>query len=69
MNDKKVNFANKPLQYEESNLVPLREISKALGASFTYDAGSGTIGLTKDKYKITLTLVSKTYFTMVCLLY
>lgn len=62
VNDKKVNFANKPLQYEESNLIPLRDISKALGASFTYDAGSGTIGLTKNKYKVTLTLGSKTVF-------
>ncbi|WYT94713.1 copper amine oxidase N-terminal domain-containing protein [Paenibacillus sp. FSL H7-0942] len=43
-------------------MVPLRDISKALGASFTYKAGSGTIGLTKDKYKVTLRLGSKTAF-------
>lgn len=62
INDKKVGFTNKPLQYEESNLVPLRDIAEALKATFTYYPESGTIGITKDKHKVTLTLGSKKAF-------
>ncbi|MCM3129701.1 copper amine oxidase N-terminal domain-containing protein [Paenibacillus provencensis] len=62
VNDKKINFNNKPLQYQGSNLLPLRDIANALDATFTYDSDSATIGLVKDKFKITLTLGSKSVF-------
>lgn len=62
INDKKVDFTNKPLQYEGNNLVPLRDITDALKATFAYYPESGTIGMTKDKHKVTLTLGSKKVF-------
>ncbi|MFE6074194.1 copper amine oxidase N-terminal domain-containing protein [Paenibacillus sp. NPDC057886] len=62
VNDKKIDFTNKPVQYQGSNLLPLRDIADALDATFTYDPNSATIGLTKDKFKVTLTLGSKTVF-------
>ncbi|WP_430200092.1 copper amine oxidase N-terminal domain-containing protein [Paenibacillus illinoisensis] len=62
INDQKVDFTNKPLQYEGNNLVPLRDISTALKASFVYYPESGTIGITIDKHKVTLTLGSKKAF-------
>ncbi|MDR9748537.1 copper amine oxidase N-terminal domain-containing protein [Paenibacillus taichungensis] len=62
INDKKVDFTNKPLQYEGNNLVPLRDISEALKATFAYYPESGTIGITKGKHKVTLTLGSKKVF-------
>ncbi|CAH1226597.1 copper amine oxidase N-terminal domain-containing protein [Paenibacillus sp. JJ-223] len=62
VNDQKINFANKPVEYQGSNLLPLRDIAEALDAAFTYDPDRATIGLTKDKFKVTLTLGSKTVF-------
>ncbi|MCG7378841.1 copper amine oxidase N-terminal domain-containing protein [Paenibacillus sp. ACRSA] len=62
VNDKKVDFTNKTVQYQGSNLLPLRDIADALDATFTYDQDSATIGLTKDKFKVTLTMGSKTVF-------
>ncbi|PQP83589.1 YHYH domain-containing protein [Paenibacillus sp. PCH8] len=62
INDTKVNFTNKPLQYEGYNLVPLRDITEGLKATFAYYPESGTIGITKNKHKVTLTLGSKKAF-------
>ncbi|MBB6023142.1 hypothetical protein HNR77_004242 [Paenibacillus sp. JGP012] len=62
INDKKVDFTNKPLQYEGNNLVPLRDITEALKATFAYYPESGTVSITKDKNKVTLTLGSKKAF-------
>ncbi|MBB6021453.1 hypothetical protein HNR77_002548 [Paenibacillus sp. JGP012] len=62
INDKKVEFTNKPLQYEGNNLVPLRDITEALKATFAFYPESGTISITKDKHKVTLTLGSKKVF-------
>ncbi|QZN77674.1 copper amine oxidase N-terminal domain-containing protein [Paenibacillus sp. DR312] len=62
INDKKVDFTNKPLQFEGNNLVSLRDITEALKATFAYYPESGTIGITKDKHKVTLTLGSKKVF-------
>ncbi|WP_128102327.1 copper amine oxidase N-terminal domain-containing protein [Paenibacillus sp. DCT19] len=62
VNDQKVDFTNKPVQYQGSNLLPLRDIADALDATFTYDPDTATIGLTKDKFKVTLTIGSKTAF-------
>ncbi|MNW37476.1 hypothetical protein D3C74_145210 [compost metagenome] len=47
------------MHYEGSNLVSLRDITEGLNASFVYYPESGTIGFTKDKHKVTLTLGSK----------
>ncbi|MCM3172356.1 copper amine oxidase N-terminal domain-containing protein [Paenibacillus sp. MER 99-2] len=62
VNDQKVDFTNKPVQYQGSNLLPLRDIADALDATFTYDPDTAKIGLTKDKFKVTLTIGSKTVF-------
>lgn len=48
--------------YKGSNLVPLREIAEALGAKLTFNSDAGTIGVSKDKYKMTLTIGSKTVY-------
>jgi len=58
----KKSILNKPLQYGGSNLVPLRDITEALKATFAYYPESGTISITKDKQKVTLTLGSKKVF-------
>lgn len=55
MNDKKVEFTNKLLRYEESNLVSLRDISKALVAQLHMILGMER----KDKYKVTIPYDSK----------
>lgn len=62
VNNIQIDFTNKPVQYQGSNLLPLRDIADALDATFTYDPDSATIGLIKDKFKVTLTLGSKSVF-------
>ncbi|SDM42214.1 hypothetical protein SAMN05428961_11722 [Paenibacillus sp. OK060] len=55
VNDKKVEFTNKLLRYEESNLVSLLDISKALGAHLHMILGVEQ----KEKYKVTIPYDSK----------
>ncbi|GAB6930707.1 hypothetical protein JCM10914A_46900 [Paenibacillus sp. JCM 10914] len=62
VNDQKISFGSEPIFYQNTNLVPLREIAEGLGATVTYDKASGTIGVTKNNRKITLTIGSKTVF-------
>ncbi|MDO7908405.1 copper amine oxidase N-terminal domain-containing protein [Paenibacillus sp. JX-17] len=62
VNGQQLVFSSKPVVYKNTNLVPLREIAEALGASVTYDKDSGTIGVKKGNRKVTLTIGSKTVF-------
>lgn len=62
VNGNKINFTSAPLIIENTNLVPLRDLVTALGASMNYDPGSGTIGVAKGKSKVTLTIGSRTVF-------
>ncbi|WP_043890983.1 copper amine oxidase N-terminal domain-containing protein [Paenibacillus sp. Aloe-11] len=62
VNGNKLNFSSEPLIYQNTNLVPLREIAEGLGAILTYDNDNGTIGVTKGKSKMTLTIGSKIVF-------
>ncbi len=62
VNGTRVQFASDPVLYKDSNLVPLREIAEALGAKLTFNADAGAIGVSKDKYKMTLTIGSKTIY-------
>lgn len=62
VNEKRIDFTNAPLIYENTSLVPLRDLVKALGASMSYDQNTGTIGVTKGSFKVTLTIGSSTVF-------
>ncbi|GIP26140.1 hypothetical protein J23TS9_12700 [Paenibacillus sp. J23TS9] len=62
INGQKISFNSAPVIYQNTNLVPLREIAEGLGATITYDKDSGTIGVTKMSRKVTLTIGSKTLF-------
>ncbi|GIO31088.1 MULTISPECIES: copper amine oxidase N-terminal domain-containing protein [Paenibacillus] len=62
VNGNRVEFANAPLIYENTNLVPLRDLVQALGAGLSYDQSTGTIGVTKGSYKVTLTVGSNIVF-------
>ncbi|MFT9369215.1 copper amine oxidase N-terminal domain-containing protein [Paenibacillus sp. ALE3] len=62
MNGNKLSFSSEPLIYQNTNLVPLREIAEGLGATLNYDNNSGTIGVTKGNSKMTLTVGSKIVF-------
>lgn len=62
VNGKQVSFESEPLLYENTNLVPLREIAEGMGAALTWDQDSGTIGVTKGNHKMTLTIGSTTVF-------
>ncbi|RXZ82549.1 copper amine oxidase N-terminal domain-containing protein [Paenibacillaceae bacterium] len=59
VNDSKVSFKNVPLSYENTNLVPLRELAKALGATVAWDENSGKIEVKKGKRTMTLKIGSK----------
>ncbi|MFB5761074.1 copper amine oxidase N-terminal domain-containing protein [Paenibacillus medicaginis] len=60
VNGQKINFGSEPVIYQNTNLVPLREIAEGLGASLTYDKDTGKIGVKKGERKMTLTIGSKT---------
>ncbi|WP_324292933.1 copper amine oxidase N-terminal domain-containing protein [Paenibacillus wulumuqiensis] len=62
MNGTRVQFGSDPVMYKGSNLVPLREIAEALGAKLTFNSDAGAIRVSKDKYKMTLTIGSKTVY-------
>lgn len=62
VNGDKLTFGSQPVIYQNTNLVPLREIAEGLGASISYDKDSGTIGVSRGTNKITLTIGSKTVF-------
>lgn len=62
VNGQKIAFNSEPVIYQNTNLVPLREIANSLGASITYDQETGTIGVTKGSRKVTLTIGSKTVY-------
>ncbi|OAZ48483.1 copper amine oxidase N-terminal domain-containing protein [Paenibacillus polymyxa] len=62
VNGNKLSFSSAPLIYQNTNLVPLREIAEGLGATLNYDNNSGTIGVTKGNSKMTLTIGSKIVF-------
>ncbi|MBJ9989269.1 MULTISPECIES: copper amine oxidase N-terminal domain-containing protein [Paenibacillus] len=62
INGQKISFNSEPVIYQNTNLVPLREIAEGLGATITYDKDTGTIGVSKKNHKITLTIGSKTVF-------
>ncbi|WP_068617885.1 copper amine oxidase N-terminal domain-containing protein [Paenibacillus tuaregi] len=62
INGQKISFKSEPVIYQNTNLVPLREIAEGLGAKITYDKDSGTIEVTKTSNKVTLTIGSKTVY-------
>ncbi|CCC84428.1 serine protease inhibitor [Paenibacillus polymyxa M1] len=62
VNGNKLSVSSEPLIYQNTNLVPLREIAEGLGATLNYDNNSGTIGVTKGNSKMTLTIGSKIVF-------
>jgi hypothetical protein len=62
VNDNQINFSSKPVMYQNTNLVPLREIAEGMGATIDWDKDHGTITITKDLRKVTLTLGSKKVF-------
>ncbi|WP_438347022.1 copper amine oxidase N-terminal domain-containing protein [Paenibacillus sp. FA6] len=62
VNSERIVFRSEPVIYQNTNLVPLREIAEGMGATLTYDKDSGTIGVTKGDRKMTLTIGSKTVF-------
>ncbi|GIP53009.1 copper amine oxidase N-terminal domain-containing protein [Paenibacillus vini] len=62
VNGEKLSFSSQPVIYQNTNLVPLREIAEGLGATTTFDKESGTIEVTKGDRKVTLTIGSKKVF-------
>lgn len=62
VNGTKLSFDSDPLIYENTNLLPLREIAEAMGASVIWDKQGGTITATKEDRKMTLKLGSKTVY-------
>ncbi|WP_106767521.1 copper amine oxidase N-terminal domain-containing protein [Paenibacillus faecalis] len=62
VNGQKISFSSEPVIYQNTNLVPLREIAEGLGATVTYDKNSRTIGVKKGSRKMTLTVGSKTVY-------
>lgn len=62
VNGRKITFSSEPVIYQNTNLVPLREIAEGLGAALTYDKVSGTISVKKGVRKMTLTVGSKTVY-------
>lgn len=59
INGEEANFNSDIIIYQNTNLVPLREISDLLGATFSYDAKSGVITVSKDSNTVTFTMGSK----------
>ncbi|CAM4207308.1 copper amine oxidase N-terminal domain-containing protein [Paenibacillus phoenicis] len=59
INGEKANFNSDLIIYQNTNMVPLREISDLLGATFNYDAKSGVITVSKNSNKVTFTIGSK----------
>ncbi|AZS15107.1 copper amine oxidase N-terminal domain-containing protein [Paenibacillus lutimineralis] len=62
VNGTKLSFDSDPLIYENTNLLPLREIAEAMGASVTWDKQGGTITVEKEDRKMILKLGSKTVY-------
>jgi hypothetical protein len=62
VNGTKLSFDSDPLIYENTNLLPLREIAEGMGASVTWNKQSGTITVEKEDHKMTLALGSKTVY-------
>lgn len=62
VNGEQVSLEHSPIMIQNTNLVPLRELAKSLGASTTWDPDSQAIGVSKDDNKITLTIGSTTVF-------
>ncbi|MBJ9990550.1 YHYH domain-containing protein [Paenibacillus sp. S28] len=48
INGQKISFNSEPVIYQNTNLVPLREIAEGLGATITCDKDTGTIGGTRQ---------------------
>ncbi|PQP83049.1 YHYH domain-containing protein [Paenibacillus sp. PCH8] len=59
VNGSKVIFTESPIVMNNTNLVPLREVAKAMKAKTFWDSKAQTITVTKDKYKLIFTLGSK----------
>ncbi|WP_339189377.1 copper amine oxidase N-terminal domain-containing protein [Paenibacillus sp. FSL R5-0490] len=59
VNGSKVIFTESPIIMNNTNLVPLREMAKAMKAKTSWDSKTQTITVTKDKYKLIFTLSSK----------
>ncbi|WP_211746948.1 copper amine oxidase N-terminal domain-containing protein [Paenibacillus sp. Marseille-Q4541] len=62
INGKQLSFGSEPLIYQNTNLIPLREIAEGMGATVTWNKSSGSIGIKKGNRKMTLTIGSKTVF-------
>lgn len=62
VNSQKVSLEHDPVIIQNTNLVPLRELAESLGAATAWDASTQTIGISKDDYKITLTIGSTKVF-------
>lgn len=59
INGEKASFDSGLIIYQNTNLVPLREIADLLGATFSYDAKSGVIIVSKNSNTVTFTIGSK----------
>ncbi|WP_237167894.1 copper amine oxidase N-terminal domain-containing protein [Paenibacillus yonginensis] len=59
INGKRADFNSDLIIYQNTNMVPLREIADLLGATFSYDPSSGVISVSKNNNKVTFTMGSK----------
>lgn len=62
VNGNELAFDSDPLIYENTNLLPLREIAEGMGATVTWSKETGTILLERAEWTMTLTLGSKTVY-------
>ncbi|CAM3687606.1 MULTISPECIES: copper amine oxidase N-terminal domain-containing protein [Paenibacillus] len=62
VNGSLVKFGSHPLIYNNTNLVPLREIAEGMGAKVNWNKEAGAIGIQRGTHKVTLTIGSRTVF-------
>lgn len=62
INGNQLRFGSEPLIYNNTNLVPLREIAEGMGAAVTWNKEAGAIGVQKGNRKMTLTIGSRTVY-------
>jgi len=62
VNGSLVKFGSHPLIYNNTNLVPLREIAEGMGAKVSWNKEAGAIGVQRGTHKVTLTIGSRTAF-------